>query len=277
MMNEEIQMESAEQLILKADAILAQRGYVIEAHDYQSYADTLDGFVMSSEGEFSIAEAGILSKVGDVVRKAAHAYGAVKGGIAGAKTRWSNFKSSVKGAFHAGHKKAFDKTSGGASSGGGDAAAGRAAHAAKGAAAEKAGKGKSKGRGGKMSDDEYKKRYGSKKRIASSVDMPVGDFETLMDSVQSDFFERIFNGLDKKGLLALESLMAEEGNPDGQMKILLAQGVDDPFALVSWLQSQNEAAVEAPVRRTPSAAAAAVLKLSGATTPMQSWVVPSSK
>ncbi len=266
---EEVEMQRAEQLINKADALLAERGYAIEATDYESYATTLENFVMTSD-EFSLQEEGILRKVGDVVRKAAHAYGKVKGGIAGAKARWSDFKSSVKGAFSDGHKKSFDKLSG-------RSGTHAPAHAAKKDEPAKKAAGGKKGRGGKMSDKEYQKRYKSKRRISDSIETTEGEFEQLMDNLRNDFFEGEFASMSKDALLALEALMKlDEGTErDVLVKKLVDMGTADPLALAAWIDESTETII-AP-KKTPSASVSAFMKLSGAVTPMQGWTVPDNR
>lgn len=176
-------MEQAEQLILKADEVLGGLGYVIEADSYESYANTLDSFLLSTRHLGEQTE-GVLSRVGSVVRKAASAFGAAKGGLRGLKKRWADFKGSVKGAYSASHDASFKKWSG---------SSGEPKAKGKGGPELKLVKGGKKGKAsrGKMSDKEYRARYGKARSLSASAEEP--DEEVLVDSTDAAFssFQRL--------------------------------------------------------------------------------------
>lgn len=300
----EARMEYAERLIVKADELLAGMGYVIEANDYESYANTLDQFLLSTRLDEQTE--GILSKVGDVVRKAAHAYGAAKGAVHGAKARWKDFKASVKGAFSAGHEKGFKKTAGR-----GPTDADKEPEKKKSAIVPvkpiaataptklksiKGGKAKrERYPGGKMADTEYKARY--KKSRASG--------ESLEQAMDDLVFEGEFNNLDEPELVALEALvglMAEGELTEGtKFKALVGKlksrgGVRNPAALAAWIgrkkygaekfakmsqegrKRRAEAAIETPAEPKTGQVVGTVVgdfrRLAGVVSGTGSWKVP---
>jgi len=104
------EIEAAEQLILRADAVLAEAGFFIEAEGYEDYANALRTFLR--EGQLTEAQTAELEGVGDFVRKVAGAIGAARGVKSGLKTRWQDFKASVKAAHDTSRQKAHDKASG---------------------------------------------------------------------------------------------------------------------------------------------------------------------
>ena len=239
----EEQMQEAEQLIVKADAVLAEAGWIIDAEGYEDYADALDKFLAT--GKLAEDKAQELEGIGNVIRKVAHAAGAVKGAHAGAKARWADFKSSVKAAFHGGHKKAFDKVSGRKPADEPEKkepekkepekkAAPAAAPVAK---AKPKGKGRARG-AGSMSDNEYKKRYGHaahasrgqrKKRTLKLV--------ASMESL-ADFQQTTGVNLGAATLAAwemLDSPKLEGGEKFAALSKKLSQepGVKDPDALAA--------------------------------------------
>lgn len=305
----EARMVQAERLIVKADEVLEELGFVIEADSYESYANTLDSFLLSERLEEQTE--GVLRKVGNVVRGAAKAFGHARGGYQGLKQRWSDFKASVKGAYGAAHKKSFDKWSGkgekpASAKPGAKPAAHEPAKAAEPAAPAKGKKGKLKlvrgGKkggdrypGGKMKDTEYKARYG-KMRMASSLDEP--DLDTLVDDLRDQYFEQEFLGLDVNELLALEALMLmmQDGaepldEAGGKFQKLVGKlkargGVKNPAALAAWIgrkkyghEKFQKMASEGRKRRTETThpspavdtAVSSYQKLSGLVLPMQGW------
>lgn len=292
---EDVRMEQAEQLIVKADEILGELGYVLEAESYESYANTLDNFLLTAQLDEQVE--GILSKVGNVVRKAAHAYGAAKGGIKGAKDRWSAFKGSVKAAFSAGHEKGYKATRGEPEK----PEKGKGAEAPTGKAKLKLVKGGKSGKkhpGGKMTDKEYKARYGKPRKIASSLETPMNDLDEMMNGLRDSYYEAEFNSLNVEELLVLERMLAlDEG---GEKFAALAKklgkrgGVKDPAALAAWIgrekygkeKFQKKAVAGKKEDReggvhghwgTPSEALSSYQKLSGLAMPMQSWSLPKLK
>lgn len=287
---EEVRMGEAEQLILKADEVLEGMGYVLEADSYESYANTLDGFLLTAQLDEQVE--GILSKVGSVVRKAARAYGAVKGGAQGLKARWGAFKGSVKAAYQKGHEKGYAATRGDAGKKSGSKAASAGAGAADAPKLKLVKGGKRGGKGGKMSDKEYKARYG-KMRMASSLDTPENDLEEMMDVLRDAFYENEFNSLDVGELLALEQMMqVDEGGE--KFKALTAKlkargGVRDPAALAAWIGRksmgkdafQKKAAAGRKEDTDPAGGSEGVVssyqRLSGLVMPMQGWSLSKSK
>jgi len=244
------EIEAAEQLILRADAVLAEAGFVIEAEGYEDYANALRTFLR--EGQLTEAQTQELEGIGDVVRKVAHAAGAVKGAHAGVKARWADFKASVKGAFAGGHKKGFDKTSGRKPEPEKEPAKEpakaaepdkkviggklRRVKAAKAAAAPAAAPAK-KARGA-MSDKEYKARYGharaasrgQKKRKSLKL---VASMEAL-----ADFTKTTGVNLEAATVAAWEMLASptmEGGEKFAALSKKLSQkpGVKDPDALAA--------------------------------------------
>lgn len=232
----EARMQHAEALIVKADELLADYGYVIEASDYESYADTLDSFLLTATLDEQTED--ILRKVGDVVRGAARAYGAVKGAYHGTKARWQDFKKSVGQAFRSSYDKSHDKFRKGTPS----RKSGVASHepiAATSPTKLKSIKGgktkKERYPGGRMSDSEYRARYGKPRRLAASLDV---------GTEEEGLFEAEFNRLDVPELLALEAmvelLIAGELEESTRFKSLVAKlksrgGVRNPAALAAWI------------------------------------------
>ena len=307
---EEGRMVHAEQLILKADEILAELGYTIEATSYESYADTLDNFLLTAHLDEHVE--GILSTVGKVVRKAAHAFGAAKGGVAGASARWKGFKASVGAAYKKGHEKGYKAARGGGddetpASKGGEKGGGKS-----GGAKLKLVKGGKKHPGGKMTDKEYKARYG-KARMASALETPMNDLEEMMDGLRATYYEAEFDSLGVQELLALEELVelmhldekAKLGS-GGRFAALVKKlkkedgdGVKDPAALAAWIgrkkygkekfqkmaaagrkESRDEGGgVHGSWGETPTSTAAvsSYQRLSGLVTPMQGWSLPKLK
>lgn len=301
----EARMQHAEALIVKADELLADHGYVIEASDYESYADTLDSFLLTAR--FDAQTEGILRKVTDLVRGAAKAYGAVKGAYHGAKARWSDWKAGVAGAYGDSYAKARDRVHGKAA-GRDKSPSGVVSHEPVAATAPaklksiKGGKqrkqplvkaGGKKGErfpGGKMKDTEYKARYGKVRKLAASLDAETDEV----------LFEHEFDELDKTELLALEAMVEllaagelEEGGT--RFKALVAKlkargGVRNPAALAAWIgrkkygsekfQKMSSAgrkkhAEEAPP--TPEQKPSAIgdfRRWAGVASPTEGWKVP---
>lgn len=234
-------MEHAERAIVAADAILAKLGFVIEATDYNEYADALDSSIPLFEADEQAESA--LRKVGSLVRKAAGAFGATRGGYKGLKARWSAFKSSVKSAYDDGHKKGYDKFRG--SKDDDSKASGSKASKTKGGKPKlklvKGGKKSKSGR--KMSDKEYRARYG-RARIASSLDAPSSNLSETLSQLQDAFFSEQFDNLDDEGVELIEQMLSlnEAGE---KFKIVMGRlkgkGVMDPPALAKWVE-QNLAA-----------------------------------
>lgn len=294
---EEVRMEQAEQLILKADEILGELGYTIEATSFESYADTLDNFLLTAHLDEQVE--GILSKVGKVVRKAAHAYGAVKGGVAGASSRWKKFKGSVSAAYKKGHEKGYKAASGSDSD---DDAPKQAPSASGGKAKLKLVKGGGN-KGGKMSDKEYKARYGkSRPALAASLDVPESDLEEMMGNLRGEVFEDEFESLNVEELLALEELVLLMHNEGLDEKAKLGSGerfaslvkklkmregaVRDPAALAAWIGRKKygkekfqkmAAAGRSEDATSDEEAVSAYQRLSGLTMPMRSWSLPKLK
>lgn len=172
----EEQFQKVERLIVAADAVLLKAGFFIEAEGYEDYADALRMFLR--EGQLTEAETQELEGVGDIIRKVAKAVGAVKGARAGIKTRWKDFKQSVKDAHDGAKKKTHDKLSGRKAEPAKEPEKKepekepeaakepeKKAAPAKKAAAKPKGKGRARGPGS-MSDNEYKRRYGVAKHAA---------------------------------------------------------------------------------------------------------------
>lgn len=313
---EEERMEHAELLIVKADALLAELGYTIEAESYESYANTLDNFLLTAQLDEQVE--GILKKIGNVVRKAAHAYGAVKGGVAGASARWKGFKASVKSAYSKGHAKGYKAATGK----GDDDDEAPSAHEPKASGGKaklklvKGGAGGAGGRrGGKMSDKEYKARYGHpRKTIAASMETPTNDLEEMMDGLRASYFEAEFDSLGVEELLALEELveLMHEGNLDEKAKLgsggrfaslvkklkMREGAIRDPAALAAWIgrkkygkekfqkmaaagrkEALEQGGVHGNWGGAPSseAAVSSYQRLSGLVTPMQGWSLPKLK
>jgi hypothetical protein len=302
----EARMQHAEALITKTDEILADHGYVIEAFDYESYADTLDSFLLTAR--FDEQTESILRKVGDVVRGAAKAYGAAKGAYHGAKQRWQDFKASVKGAYSGGYEKGYSKGRGGGDgrvgrvgvdfkAGDKGAKSGVASHKPIAATAPtklKSVKGdrpkKERYPGGKMSDTEYKARYGQARKLAASLDAETG--EPLDESL----FEAEFDSLDTPELLALEAmvelLVAGELEEGTRFKALVSKlkkrgGVRNPAALAAWIgrkkygaekfkqmsaAGRKKHAEAAPEK--PRSAVGDFRRWAGVVSPTEGWKVP---
>jgi hypothetical protein len=313
---EEQRMERAELLIVKADSLLAELGYTIEATSYESYADTLDNFLLHERLDPQVE--GILKKIGNVVRKAAHAYGAVKGGVKGASDRWKGFKKSVGAAYSKGHEKGYKAATGKDDDDEAPAHEPKASGGKHKLKLVKGGGGEGGGRkGGKMSDKEYKARYGHpRKTIAASLDTPTNDLEEMMDGLRGDYYEAEFQSLGIEELLALEELveLMHEGNLDEKAKLgsggrfaaLVKKlkmkedgdGVKDPAALAAWIgrkkygkekfqkmaaagrkEAREEGGVHGNWGGTPSSetAVSSYQRLSGLVTPMQGWSLPKLK
>lgn len=274
----EAQMERAEQLILKTDEALKELGYVIESDSYESYANTLDRFLLT--GAIEEQTEGVLKKVGNIVRKAASAYGAAKGTAGGLKQRWQDFKASVKTAYSTSHDAAKAKWSGAEpkKSGGDSAGKGGKLKLVKG------------GKGGKkMSDKEYRARYGKARPMAASAEAP--DLDSLVDGLRDEYFEREFLQLNVEELLALERMVVEmhDGKAiDEALAATLAArgGVRNPAALAAWIGRQKyghdkfqemskEGRRKKKLERAPTKEVDSVVstyqKLSGVALPMQSW------
>lgn len=299
----EARMQHAEALITKTDEILADHGYVIEAFDYESYADTLDSFLLTAR--FDEQTEGILRKVGDVVRGAAKAYGAAKGAYHGTKARWQDFKASVKSAFGGSYKKAHDRARYGKS----DKPEAKPASKKKSAVVPakpvaataptplksiKGGKGKpSKGErfpGGKMKDTEYKARYGKARKLAASLDVEAGE------ALDESFFETEFDSLDTPELLALEAmvelLVAGELEEGARFTALVSKlkkrgGVRNPAALAAWIgrkkygaekfQQMSAAGRKKHAEAAPEKPRSAVgdfRRWAGVVSPTEGWKVP---
>lgn len=330
---EEGRMVQAEALIRKADEVLIALGYQIDAESYESYADTLEEFTLRAGLDEQTED--LFKKVGNVVRGAAHAYGAAKGVHHALKKRWGNFKASVKKSYDTGHDKSYKKWAGDnepaepgtakhsfktAHDKAKAAASGEPEKGAKGGSriatarknktksdapvASGAGAGTGKGRypGGKMSDDEYKKRYGRvRKAMAASTEAP--DLDKLMDSMRDEFFEREFNALNISELEALEELVdmlhvegVEEKSKPGsgeRFKHLVGKlrmresAVKDPAALAAWIGrkkygnekfaamgKKGQEAIEGDEGPEPVGSAVSTYqRLSGLMTPMKSWSI----
>lgn len=292
-----VRIERAEALILKADEVLREAGYEIEADSYESYASTLDKFLLTGALREDEQVEGVLKKVGDIVRKAAGAFGAAKGGAAGLKARWGDFKASVSKSYGDSHKKAFDKFSGR----GGDEKGKKGSKAKSDAPAAKSepaatskkggkkpalklvkgGKGKGKDRfpGGKMKDTEYSARYG-KKRMASSLDEPEHDITEMTSDLRDSFYEDEFNALDVEGLEALEEMLQlDEGGERFKVltKKLTNKGVEDPKALAAYIGREKygnagfQKKAAAGRGRRHEAAVSIYQRLSGVAQPMNTW------
>jgi hypothetical protein len=217
--------EVADRLILRADEVLADAGFVIEAEGYEDYANALRTFLR--EGQLTEDQTQELEGIGDVVRKVAAAAGAVKGAHAGVKARWADFKASVKGAFSGGQKKAFDKTSGRKPSGGDEkkviGGKLRRVKAAKAAAAPAAKKAR-----GAMSDKEYKARYGvarsasrgQKKRKSLKL---VASMEAL-----ADFSKTTGVNLEAATVAAWEMLASPKMEAGPKFAAALSKNVEEP-------------------------------------------------
>jgi hypothetical protein len=310
----EARMVYAESLIVKADEVLAEFGFVIEANDYESYANTLDSFLLNNRLDEQTE--GILSKVGDVVRGAAKAYGAAKGAVQGAKTRWSDFKASVKGAFQVGHKKGFDATSGRAvvkkklgprAKKGAEAPAKHEPIVLKGNRSPKKGAEPKKGErhpGGKMKDSEYKSRYG-RARAALAAALEPDERAAMLERATDDIFEDEMDSLDVPDLLALEAMVEllaagelEEGTKFKALvgKLKARGGVRNPAALAAWIgrkkygaekfakmaaagrsEGSGEPSVIVPIRplaATSPTALRSFNRLSGVSSGTEGWKLP---
>lgn len=326
---EESRMEQAEALILKANEVLAELGYEIDCDSYESYANTIEEFALRADIDQQTED--LFKKVGNVVRKAAHAYGAVKGAAHGVKQRWGNFKASVKHAYDTSHDKAKAKWSGDtakktpgttqhAFAGAADTAKAKfgpakgSSKVAKGRAAKSggdAGAGKGRYPGGKMGDDEYKKRYGARKRVTASAETP--DLDSLMDSLRDKHFESQFGSLTVAELTALEELVdlmhtTGIGSDDAELheKAKVGSGerfktlvknlkmreaaVQDPKALAAWigrkkygkdkfqkLSAKGRESVADDGGARVEHAVSTFAKLSGLVQPMQSWNINKSR
>jgi hypothetical protein len=155
----EDRLRNIEGLITRTDATLAEAGFVIVAEGYEDYANALCAFLR--EGHLTSAQTLQLEGFGDIIRKVSQAIGAARGAKAGLKTRWQDFKDSVKSAYSTGHKTGYDKASGRSASSTPTAPAAPAASTA--SKRSRAGRSRRLGAPGArraMSDKEYRARYG---------------------------------------------------------------------------------------------------------------------